>query len=185
MYKLNNRNPDKKGVLLKQERKLFHTNDLALLWGITNKNTLYTTIKRYKQSGVLIPIHKGFYSVVPLAELDPIVLGISYLHNFAYLSTETILVREGIIAQTIPAITLVSSATKKFDLVGNYYVVRKMKEEFLHNDLGIVQKNGYQEATVERAVADLLYFNPRYHFDNRELIEWEKVKHIQKEVGFR
>ncbi len=184
MYKLDNRNPDKKSALLKQERKLFHTNDLALLWGVTNKNTLYTTIKRYKQSGVLVPIHKGFYSVVPLAELDPIVLGVSSLHNFAYSSTETVLVQEGIIAQTIPAVTLVSGVSKKFELVGNYYVVRKMKEEFLHNDLGIVQKNGYHEATVERAVADLLYFNPRYHFDNHELIDWEKVKHIQEEVGF-
>jgi len=185
MYKLSGRNPDKKSVLLKQDRKLFHTNDLALLWGITNKNTLYTTIRRYKQRGILIPIHKGFYSVVPLAELDPIVLGVSYLHNFAYLSTETVLAREGVVAQTIPAITFVSSISRKFELIGNYYVVRKMKKEFLHNDLGITQKDNYQEATVERAVVDLLYFNPRYYFDNRELIDWEKVKHIRKEVGFR
>ena len=184
MYKLNDHNSDKKGVLLRQERKLFHANDLALLWGITNKNTLYTTIKRYKQGGVLIPIHKGFYSVVPLAEIDPIVLGVSCLHNFAYLSAETVLAREGIITQTIPAVTLVSGVSKKFELAGNYYLVRKMKEEFLHNDLGIVQKNGYHEASVERAVADLLYFNPRYHFDNKELVDWEKVNHIQKEVGF-
>ena len=34
-------------VLLKQDQKVFHTQDLALLWGIINKNTLYTTIKRY------------------------------------------------------------------------------------------------------------------------------------------
>lgn len=183
MYKLNGRNLDKKSVLLKQERKLFHANDLALLWGITNKNTLYTTIKRYKQNGVLIPIHKGFYSVAPLLELDPIALGVSYLHSYVYLSTETILAREGIIAQAIPAITLISNTSKKFELAGNYYVVRKMKDEFLYNDLGIVQKDDHREATVERAVADLLYFNPKYHFDNREAINWAKVKHIQKEVG--
>lgn len=183
MYRLNNHNPDKKSILLKQERKLFHINDLALLWGIINKNTLYTTIKRYKQKGVLIPVHKGFYSVVPLSELDPTTLGVSCLHSYAYLSTETILAREGVIAQAIPALTLVSNTSKKFELAGNYYVVRKMKDEFLYNDLGIVQKDNHQEATVERAVADLLYFNPRYHFDNREAIDWEKVRHIQKEVG--
>ncbi len=185
MYRSSNHHPDKKSILLKQGRKLFHTNDLALLWGITNKNTLYTTTKRYKQKGVLIPIHKGFYSVVPPTEIDPIVLGVSYLHGFAYVSTETVLAREGIIAQSIPAITLVSSTSRKFELVDNYYVVRQMKDEFLHHDLGIVQKSGHQEATVERAVADLLYFNPRYHFDNRKLVNWEKVEHIQKEVGFR
>lgn len=184
MYKLNGRNLDKKSVLLKQERKVFHTNDLALLWGITNKNTLYTTIKRYKQNGVLIPIHKGFYSVVPPSELDPTTLGVSYLHSYTYLSTETILAREGIIAQAIPAITLISNTSKKFDLAGNYYVVRKMKDEFLYNDLGIVQKDNHREAAVERAAADLLYFNPKYHFDNREAINWARVKDIQKEVGF-
>lgn len=31
--------------LLKANQKLFHTKDIYLLWGITNKNTLYTTIK--------------------------------------------------------------------------------------------------------------------------------------------
>ena len=184
MYKLESPILDKKSILLKQKRKLFHANDLSLLWGITNKNTLYTTIKRYKQKGVLIPIHKGFYSVVPLSELDPTALAISFLHNYAYLSTETILVREGIIAQAIFPITLLSNVSKKFELAGNYYLVRKMKDEFLYNDLGIVQQDEYKEAGVERAVADLLYFNPKYYFDNQKLIDWEKVKNIQKEVGF-
>lgn len=184
MYKLGSHNLDKKSILLKQKRKLFHSNDLSLLWGVTNKNTLYTTIKRYKQKGVLIPIHKGFYSVVPLSELDPIALGISFLHNYAYLSTETILSREGIIAQAIFPITLLSNISKKFELAGNDYLVRKMKDEFLYNDLGISKKGEYKEASIERAVADLLYFNPKYYFGNQKLIDWGKVKNIQKEVGF-
>jgi len=31
---------DYKSILLKQDKKVFKTDDLALLWGITNRNTL-------------------------------------------------------------------------------------------------------------------------------------------------
>ena len=56
MYKINK--------LLQAPTKLFHTQDLALLWGISNRNTLYTQIKRYVQKSILHPIHKGFYATV-------------------------------------------------------------------------------------------------------------------------
>lgn len=185
MYSLNKPKPDKKSVLLKQSQKLFHTNDLALLWNITNKNTLYTAIKRYKKDGTLIPIHKGFYSVVPLSQLDPVVLGVVFLHRYAYLSTESILVREGVVAQTIPSTTFVSNTTKKFKLGGTRYTVRQMADRYLYNTCGIIKKDHHYEATLERAVADLLYYNPNYYFDNKDLVDWGKVKKIQKEVGFK
>lgn len=185
MYRINNRDRTKLGILLKQEKKIFHTHDLAILWGITNRNTLYTTIKRYVKKGILLPIHKGFYVTVELERLDPVELGIGYLHQYAYLSTESVLVKEGIITQEIGYITLVSSTSRKFQIANYSYLVRQMKENFLYQSIGIVLKNGYQTATRERAVADLLYFNPHYHLDGRQLIDWEKVNFIQKEVGFK
>lgn len=39
-------------------------------------------------------------------------------------------------------------------------------------------------ARLERAVADMMYFNPHYHFDNRKIINWKKVKEIQKAIGY-
>lgn len=185
MYSLNQPKLDKKSILLKQDRKIFHTNDLALLWDITNKNTLYTTIKRYKKSGTLIPIHKGFYSVIPLSQVDPITLGIAFLHRYAYLSTESILAREGVIAQSISAITFISNTSKRFKLQDTHYLVRQMTDQYLYNTGGIIKKNHHHEATLERAVADLLYYNPNYYFDNKNLVDWDKVKKIQKEVGFK
>ena len=185
MYRLNKPKLDKKSVLLKQSQKLFHTNDLALLWGITSKNTLYTAIKRYKKDGTLIPIHKGFYSVMPLSQLDPTALGAAFLHRYAYLSTESVLAREGVIAQTIPALTFVSNITKTFKLGETDYTVRQMANQYLYNTGGVIKKDHHYEATLERAVADLLYYNPTYHFDNKELINWDRVKEIQKEVGFK
>ena len=57
--------------LLQLDRKLYHTNDLAVLWGIANKHTLYMTITRYMDKGILFPIYKGLYSTIPCRFLRP------------------------------------------------------------------------------------------------------------------
>lgn len=152
------------------------------MWGIKNSNTLYTTIKRYVQRGILIPIHKGFYSTLPLSQINPAKLGIAYLHQFAYVSCEYILLKNGVIFQPSSYITLVSSISKKFTIGKNSYFSRQLKDIYLYNDFEVENVDGVMIASVERAAADLLYFNPRYHFDNRKAINWKKVKEIQKEV---
>src|SRR3989338_5917264 len=129
-------------ILLKQDQKLFHTSDLALLWHITNKNTLYTTIKRYVQKSILIPIHKGFYATTALEKLDPIRIASGYLHRYAYVSCETILAKNDIIFQEIPFITLVSDSSRVFSVAGHNYKVRRMKSAFLYNECGISNENG-------------------------------------------
>ena len=162
--------------LLKLNRDLYHTGDLCVLWEITNKNTLYTTIKRYVQKGILIPIHKGLYATKPLDKIDPILLGLAVIHDYAYVSCETVLAKEGLINQIVFPITLVSGKSQKFSAGGNHYVVRKLALKYLYNPKGI--------GTSERAVADMLYFRPSYHFDGENMIDWKKVKFIQKEVGY-
>ncbi len=170
--------------LLQQPRTLFHTQDLAILWEITNKNTLHTTISRYVKRGVLHRIHKGFYSTLPFAALDPVELGISHLHTFSYLGCETVLFRQGIINQPANSITLVSSKSANFTIQQNRYLARQMKAEYLCNPAGITRTQWYQAASVERAVADMLYFNPRYHFDAPNLVDWDEVALIQKRIGY-
>ncbi len=176
---------DKLNLLLKSSENLFHTQDLALLWDIKNKNTLYTAIKRYVERGTLIRIQKGFYSKIPLEKADPIRLGMRFLHSFCYLSTETILSREGVISQSIPYITLISNQSKRFEIKGNLYLSRQMKDRFLFNETGLEERGNIKEASLERAAADMLYFNPRYHFDAPNLINWTRVKKIQKQVGYK
>jgi predicted transcriptional regulator of viral defense system len=176
---------NKLDLLLKYPQNLFHTGDLSLLWNIENKNTLHTTIKRYADKGILIRIQKGFYSKIPLEQISPIKLGMSFLHSFCYLSTESILVKEGIISQAIPHITLISNQSKKFKIENNSYISRQMKDKFLFNEAGIVVRDSVKEASIERAIADMLYYDSNYHFDAPSLIDWDKVKTIQKEVGFQ
>lgn len=171
-------------VLLKQKRQLFHTADLALLWKIDNKNTLYTTIKRYVKKGILIPIHKGFYSTVPINQIDSYKIIQGALHRYCYISCETVLFRHGAIFQKGEYVTVISDIQKKMSLENQSYLVRKLKDDYLYNDRDIDIVDGTTVASLERAVADILFFNPKYFFDNRKVINWSKVKEIQKEVGY-
>lgn len=168
--------------LLQQKETIFHTQDLAIIWQITNKNTLYTTIKRYCQKKALFSLQKGMYSAIMPDKLDPLLLGVKSLHGFAYVSCETILVQEGYINQQIDEITLISNISSHYKINQYHYRSRKLKEQFLYNPTGIIEKNGVKMATLERAVADLLYFNAEISFDRQP--NWNLIKKIQKEIGY-
>lgn len=175
---------EKFASLAKIGEMVFHSKDLANLWHISNANTLHTTLKRYVQKGLLFRIYKGVYSLKPLGELDPVSLGVKALHEYAYVSCETVLSRAGIIQQSIPFITLVSAKSKQFTIGEWKYRSRKLSDQYLYNPVGIIEQGGVKIATPERAVADLLYFNPRAYLDASFTIKWKKVSEIQRAVGY-
>jgi len=170
--------------LNQQNRKLFHTNDLAVLWKISNRHNLYMTITRYVDKGILFPVYKGLYSTIPLNILNPLELAKAIIHRYTYLTTESVLAQAGVISQRVYDYTLVSNVSKRV-VVGQWsFRFRQLKDEYLYNPTGIIHREGVFVATTERAVADLLYFNPKSHFDVPEVIDFDKVKLIQKEVGY-
>lgn len=174
---------DKIGILVQQSQKLFHTSDLKVLWNILNQNTLHKTIARLIKKGTLISLQKGFYSIVPLDQLDPIEIGFRAINHFSYLSTETVLAKNGIINQSPNKITFVSSTPANFTINNNLYLVRQLKPQCLNNTVGIIQNDkGVFMATTERAIADMLYFQPNYHFDADNLINWKLVKNYQQQI---
>ena len=171
--------------LAKLGELLFHTDDLANLWRINNKNTLHTTIKRYTAQGLLIRIHKGFYALKPPNKIDPCLLGTKALHGYTYVSTETILKEEGIAQQSLPYITLVSGKTLRFTCANNTYYSRKLPDKFLYQPNGIIiGQDGAPKAGISRAVADLLYFNPHVYLDAPGRINWNEVRALQETLGY-
>jgi hypothetical protein len=166
------------------DRKIFHTNDLAILWGIADKHNLYMTVTRYIDKGILFPIYKGLYATVPVSSLNPLELGRAIIHRYAYLSTETVLSQAGIISQIVFDITFVADKSMRVSVGGRSFRFRKLKGDFLHNPTGITNQNGIFVASIERAVADMLYFSPRYHLDGFERVDFEKVRSMQKEIGY-
>lgn len=169
--------------LINSNQRVFHTQDLSLLWQMSG-NTLYTTIKRYCAKGVINRVYKGMYIIGKLEDIDSFLLGIKVLNRYAYISTETILENNGIINQKIPYITLISSVSRKFKIGKHSYVCRQLNDQYLFQAADIKEKDGVKYAGISRAVADLLYFNPKYYFDNQKLINWVKVNKIKKEVGY-
>lgn len=170
--------------LIQIDRKLFHTHDLAVLWEITNQQTLYMTISRYLAKGILFPIYKGLYSTVPLTSLNPLELGQAVIHRYAYLSTESVLTQAGIISQAVYDYTFVTSQSKRVSIGSWSFRFRKLKDDYLHHPIGISHQNGVFIASWERAAADMLYFNPKYHFDVPQNLDLDKVKSIQAEIGY-
>ncbi|MEK7175280.1 MAG: hypothetical protein AAB693_00540 [Patescibacteria group bacterium] len=162
--------------------QVFHVGDLANLWNINNKNTLHTTVKRYSQAQLIFRAQKGMYAIKPITKIDPYLLGIKALHKFAYVSTESILSQAGIILQDVKYITLISSESKKFSIGNINYRSRQLDDKFLFQAEGLYIKNGIYLATTERAIADILYFCPNFYFDNRNNIDWKKVKKIQDNI---
>ncbi|OGL64440.1 hypothetical protein A3B21_05120 [Candidatus Uhrbacteria bacterium RIFCSPLOWO2_01_FULL_47_24] len=163
---------------------VLHTSNLASLWHIRDSNTLYTTLSRYTKKGLFFRIHKGMYALKPIDELNPWLLGIKALHRFAYVSTETVLATHGAIQQKISAITLVSDISKQFSIGAHRYRCRKLNDRYLYNPAGIITQDDVQTATPERAVADMLYFNPHAYFDGAQHIDWQKVRKLQKTIGY-
>lgn len=176
MYRINK--------LLKQDRKLYHTNDLAILWHIANKNTLHVTISRYVASGVLHPIYKGLYATVPVGSLDPVTLGRAIIHRFTYMTTETVLARTGVISQATYDYTFAAEISKRIQVGPWSFRYRQLKDKFLYNPAGIVKDNDNFIASIERAAADMLYFNPKANFDVPQLVDHERLKALQAEIGY-
>lgn len=179
MSTLKNNLPAQRMMILAQSgMPLWHAREIGVAWNITNSNTLRTTLKRYNAHNLLFRLYRGFYSTVPIEKLDPWLVGIRALHTYSYISMETILFNEGIINQPPNATTIISSVSRKFNVMKHYFLSRKMRADFLYNNSGIITKNNIKMATPERAVADMLYYNPQKTFDAPELINWKKVKKI-------
>lgn len=145
-------------------------------------NTLRVTLHRLTDAGILHRVQRGLLSLLPPEKLDPIVLGSACLHRFCYLTTESVLRDEGYILQSVDAVTFASGVSRKFTVLGHRFISRRLHARFLHHPAGIQKMNGVLRATPQRAVADMLYFNPWYHFDTP--VDWTQVKTLQQEIGY-
>ena len=164
------------------QQPLFHADDLATLLGIQNDNTLRVTLHRLVRAGILHRVWRGLYSILPIETIDPIQLGSACLHQFCYLTTESVLRDSGYILQSVDAVTFASGVSRKFAVRDHRFVSRRLHPRFLHNAAGIRKIDGVFRATPERAIADMLYFHPQYHFDHS--VDWKRVRSLQQTIGY-
>ena len=150
-------------TVYKDIRTVFRLNDVALLVGETNFQSLNKKLNYYVRTGKLQNPRKGIYTK---PNYNPEELA-CIIYTPSYISLEYILQKAGIVFQYDSRITAASYLSRSIEVVDRTYLFRKIKGEILVNTAGIIRQDNYINiATAERAFLDLLYLNTDCYFDN-------------------
>jgi len=163
----------KKGDILelyKSKNSVFSIKDIALIWREDNCNNLKSKIKYYLNKGNLFRVRRGLYSK---AENYDIFEAANKIYSPSYISFETILQKHGLIFQYSEEIFLAAKLSKQIKINKRKLIYRKMKNDILLNERGVIRKDNCFVATKERAFMDMLYLNKNYYFDNLRGIDWQ------------
>ncbi len=163
--------------LYKSKKTVLTTKDIAFLWKEKDKDNLKSKISYYVKTGNLFRLRKGIFCKDK--NFNPKEFATS-IYTPAYISFETVLREEGVIFQHHNAVFVASYLSRALRCEGHKFVFRKLKNEVLANNQGVVNKNGYGQATKERAFLDMIYLFKDYHFDNLRKIDWEKCAQLAR-----
>ncbi len=75
-----------------------------------------------------------------------------------------------------------SNTSLRFTIAGHTYRSRQLQEVLLYHPAGIIERDGMKVASQARAIADMLYVNPKTYFDAP--IDWSVVQQLQIEIGY-
>jgi len=163
----------------KNSQTVFSFSDLSQsVTGYTGSK-LRSALKYALSRGDIFRITKGVYS-----------LSKDYNHwEFAnkfrspsYISLYSVFQKGGVVFQPYPAVYVISNRSQKFEIEGQTYIYRKIKDSILLNPLGIKNEEGVNVAGIERAICDKLYLDGEEYFDNLRNIDWDLVKKINREL---
>jgi len=145
-------------------RTIFRLNDIAMLTGETNFQSLSQKLNYHVRTGKLQNPRKGIYAK-PAYNAEELACTI---YTPSYISLEYVLQKAGIVFQYDSRITVVSYLSRSIEVENLTYLYRKLKGELLVNTTGIIRQNNQVNiASAERAFLDLLYLNADYYyFDN-------------------
>lgn len=149
--------------IYRNRRTVFRLNDIAMLTGSSDFQSLNKKLNYYVRTGKLLNPRKGVYTKT---EYDPEELACN-IFTPSYLSLEYVLQKSGIVFQYDSRLTLVSYLTRSIEIAGETLQFRKVKGEILVNSAGVNQLEGHiSMATPERALLDVIYLDRDYYFDN-------------------
>jgi len=159
-------------TIFKDNRTVFRLNDIAMLVGEADFQSLNKKLNYAVRTGKLQNPRKGIYAK---PDYDTEELACS-VYTPSYLSLEYVLQKEGIIFQYDSWITVVSYLSRNIVVEDRTYVFRKIKGDVLVDTTGILRQNNHINiATAERAFLDMLYLEKDYYFDNLNPLKKELV----------
>ncbi|MFC1613302.1 hypothetical protein ACFL23_03130 [Patescibacteria group bacterium] len=157
--------------LYKTPKTVFTTKDIALVWGIEDIDNLKSKIAYYVKRGNLTRLRRGIFIKDKKYNLKELAASI-YIP--AYVSFETVLREEGVLFQHHKAIFVASYLSREIKCDNRKIIYRKLKEQVLLNNSGIIVNENFSIASRERAFMDMIYLFKSYHFDNLSEIDWDK-----------
>ncbi|MCL5113165.1 MAG: hypothetical protein M1554_01635 [Patescibacteria group bacterium] len=160
--------------LITSGKKVFTTDDLAVIWEISDRKKLIGRIKHYLRQQRLIHVYKGIYAYGDYSAMDVA----QKLVPMSYISLYTSSQIHGLTFQYYPTIFCISLKSKKYDIDDQTYEYHKVKEAIFFNSMGLTEENGYILSNKERTVCDLLYVFPHFAFDNLRGIDTNKLREI-------
>lgn len=153
-------------ALFQTQQTVFDLKDLAFLLQDDNYNNLKSKIAYYVQQWYLTRLRKGIFvrDRFDLKELA------CKLYTPSYISFETVLYDANIIFQYTKTIYVASYLSRTIDIIHksiSYRICyRKLKDDILFDDQGIIRTQYYTIASPDRAITDMRYLQPNFYFDN-------------------
>ncbi|HKK54348.1 MAG TPA: hypothetical protein VJ926_02425 [Patescibacteria group bacterium] len=161
--------------LYKSTKTVLSNKDLALIWEENNKDKLKNKISYYVKKGLLIRLTRNIFAKNDKFDINELATS---LYSPSYISFETVLRENGVIFQYYETIFVASKIPKAVIIKNHKIIFRKLKDIILFNPTGVLNKENYSIATLERAFLDMIYLFPNYYFDNLEPINWQKCEDL-------
>jgi len=162
-------------VLLRSSKTVFSTKDVALLWGEEKEQTISGRLYKYVKAGKLVKVRRGIYAKDKNYNRFELA---TRIYTPSYISFETVLTRAGVNFQYYGNIFVATYVTREIEADGQKISFVRMKDYVLSNTAGIEHADGIATATKERAFLDRIYISKDYHFDNLDVLDWDKVFEI-------
>lgn len=155
-------------------RTVFSINSIALLVGETNPLSLRKKLNYYVKLGELLNPRRGIYAKKDY-KIEELACSI---YTPSYISLEYVLQIAGITFQYDSRITTISYLSRTINIENKECCYRKIKDEILTNNLGVIRENNINIALPERAFLDLMYLNSEYYFDNINPLDKKLIKKL-------
>ena len=160
------------GDLAAISKTVFTTKDVALLWGEDAEQTITGRLHKYVKAGKLVSVRRGIYAKDE--NYDRFEMA-TRIYTPSYVSFETVLTRAGINFQYYDTIFVASYVSRDIKVGDQKISFIRMKDYVLSNTEGMEHPDGYSIASKERAFLDRVYVSKDYHFDNLDVLDWNKV----------
>jgi hypothetical protein len=90
-------------------------------------------------------------------------------------SLDSVLFEMGVTFQLNTETTCLATVSKEITIDNQIFKYRKIKDEILTNQMGIINDEVKSVASLERAILDTWFMDGMRHLDNMRPIRWDKI----------